>query len=85
MHLRQVLPPQTLINVNASPPVKKQHVSSVAAAGKRPRRVDAKSVAAAVVVAALVHILTRRTTVCLLVAEVTDALVGAHHVFTHAV
>ena len=85
MHLRQVFPPQTLINVNASPPVKEQHVSSIAAAGKRPRRVDAESVAAAVVVATLVDILARRTTVCLLVAEVTDALVSAHHVFTHAV
>ena len=51
--------PQALINVNASPPVKEQHVPRVTAAGERSWRVDAEGVTASVAVGALVHVLAR--------------------------
>ena len=51
--------PQALINVNASLPVKEQHVPRVTATGERSWRVDAEGVTASVAVGALVHVLAR--------------------------
>ena len=51
--------PQAFINVNATLPVKEQHVSGVTAAGERPWRVDTEGVTAAIAVRTFVHVLAR--------------------------
>ena len=77
--------PQALIDVNAGAAVHEEHVAGAAAAGEGAGGVNTEGVAAALVVCALVDILTGGPSVGLLVADVTDTLVGAHHVLTDTV